>query len=180
MFKTLKNIAETGIRFTIAYALIAALFVMNTINIPYPLTSTVKAPLFLMGLYYWSVYRPTLLPVWLVFSFGLLMDIVSGMPFGLNALIFVTLQWLIRDQRKILTGQSFFVVWLGFTIVLACALLMQWGVFGVINGSWPSYRPLVIAFALSASLFPVIFLLLHSTHKILPVPHPLKMFTTGT
>lgn len=166
--------AETGLRLCSACFLMLVLLIFNVIAISYPFSGVIRAPFFLMAIYYWSIYRPTLVPSWFVFIAGSLIDLLSGLPLGLNALIFVLTQWIVADQRRFLMGQSFLMIWVGFAVVSAIAGGVQWTVFGLINGaSWPSLLPAAFSVFSGIVIFPVISLLLHLSHKILPAPRPL-------
>jgi rod shape-determining protein MreD len=160
---------EAGARKALPYGLLAALFFLSTISVPY-ITTDLKAPFFLMGLYYWSIYRPTLIPPWMAFAAGIICDFITGMPLGLNACIFVLAQWLVSDQRRFLMGQSFIMLWFGFLLLSLLTGLMQWMILGLVGAAWPSLTPLWFSIGLGFALFPVVCIILHWTHKALPVP----------
>lgn len=157
-----------GIRLLIPYTLMLLLFILNIVSFSFSLTGTIKAPLFLMAVYYWSIHRPTLIPAWLMFTAGVLVDFMTGLPPGLNALTFVTVQWFVSDQRRFLMGQPFFMIWTGFLIVDAASMFMQWCIFAIVNGYWPPIQPLGFSILLGAALFPAICILLRLSHKALP------------
>src|SRR5262245_20541391 len=98
---------ESSARRLVPYSLMALLLVLGSVHLPFAAGTDVKAPLFLMGLYYWSIYRPTLIPPWLTFVCGILADLIGGLPIGLSAVIFVLVRWIVSDQRRFLMGQSF-------------------------------------------------------------------------
>lgn len=158
------------LRLCVAHALVGLLFVLNIVSVSYPLSGLVKAPFFLMAIYYWSIYRPTLMPAWVVFIAGCLMDFISGFPLGLSALLFLAVRWLVSDQRRFLMGQNFMVVWFGYMIVSAAFLIANWGLFSLINMQLLSLKPLWVSLSLGIVLFPIVCILLHLTHKILPAP----------
>ena len=167
-FEIFLEYAEQTGRRVLPYGLMAVLLGLNNIAVPFSLANDIKAPLFLMALYYWSVYRPTLVPPWLVFIFGIISDVLSGAPMGLNAGLFVVMQWLVTDQRRFLMGQSFVVVWFGFLFVSIIAAFVEWLLFGLVHFSWPSLQPKLFSVLLGFALFPPVCLCLHWTHKILP------------
>lgn len=170
-FSTGTERAEAGIRYVAPYSLMAVLLVLNCVSFTFPVAGAVKSPLVLMAIYYWAIYRPTLIPAWLVFAAGIAMDLVSGIPaVGSTALVFVIVHWIVGDQRRYLMGQSFLMTWIGFVIVSGAAALAQWGIFGLVNGGWPPIRPLGFSILLGVALFPLVSMLLHLTHKILPEP----------
>ncbi|MGB4107200.1 MAG: rod shape-determining protein MreD [Alphaproteobacteria bacterium] len=170
-FSTGSERAEAGIRFIVPYSLMAVLLVFSIVSFTFPVAGSVKAPLLLMAIYYWAIYRPTLIPAWLVFTAGILVDFIIYYPVvGISALVFVVVHWIVSDQRRYLMGQSFLMTWIGFVIVSTVAGLAQWFIFGFLNGMWPPLRPLCFSVLLGVALFPVISMLLHITHKILPEP----------
>lgn len=154
--------------FALAYALIVFLFLVSA-QAPLLLSAGgAGAPFLLMGVYYWSAYRPTLVPLWLVFILGLLLDLLSGAPVGLNAFVLVAARWLVTDQRLFLTGQPFMIVWLGFIIVCAIAAAAQWLIYGLLSLRWSAPETVAAMVALGAVLFPPVNILLHATHQLLP------------
>lgn len=180
-FSTFAERIDAGARLLVPYGFMALLFILNVVAISYPLSGAVKAPLFLMGIYYWALYRPTLFPIGVVFAAGLLLDLFSGLPLGLNALVFVLVQWSVRDQRRFLMGQPFMMVWIGFVLLSAATGLLQWVLFGIAAGlSWPPLYPLCISVAFGAAMFPFVCIVLHLTHKLLPAPHPAARFSSQT
>ena len=179
-FSTFAERIDTGVRLLAAHCVIALLFIFNIVAISYPLSGPVKAPLFLMAIYYWAIYRPTLMPAWLVFIAGILLDLLSGVPVGLNTIVFMLIQWSVRDQRRFLMGQNFLMIWIGFVVLSVMAGLLQWAMFGLVNWGWPPLTPLWMSTAFGGSIFPFVCVILHLTHKILPAPHPAARFSSQT
>ncbi len=159
------------LRLSVAYLLIIFLFLLNVISPGVLRTGNIEVPLIIMAIYYWSAYRPTLLPLWFVFLLGILFDLLSWVPVGLNAMIFICVRWLVTDQRFFLTGQPFIIVWLGYILVSTMALMAQWALFGLSQLHWPPLDQLISEIVLGAVLFPLVSVILHATHKILPEIH---------
>ncbi len=159
---------ETIFRLIIAYALLAALFLLNLTALPVPHAGLIKPHLVLMAVYYWAIFRPTLIPTWLCFVVGILLDILSGMPPGLQAFILVIAQSLVRDQRKFLMAQPYISVWAIFGVVVAMAATIQWCLFGIANNfQWPAMMPAAASVAVTFCLFPVVSMALIMTHRML-------------
>ncbi len=162
---------EVRVRLVAPYSLMLVLFVFSTISFSFPVGGSIHAPFFLMAIYYWAIYRPTLIPPWFVFAAGLMIDLLSGIDtVGISALVFVVVQWVVADQRRYLMGQSFLMIWIGFMIVSTAAMVMSWVVFGLLTGGWLPPRPLGFSILLGMALFPLVSILLNLTHKILPEP----------
>jgi len=109
-----------------------------------------------------------MVPAWFAFALGILIDLVSGLPLGLNALLFVMVARVIQDQRKIFMGQPFFSVYFGYTLVSVGVEIMQWGIFCMVGMKWVAIEPALGAVLLGVAFFPLAFLLMNITHKILP------------
>jgi rod shape-determining protein MreD len=168
-FSTWTERAEASARLIAPYSLMAVLFIFNTVSFSFPLTGSITAPLLLMAIYYWAIYRPTLIPAWIAFAAGLLVDLISGIDtVGISALVFVIVRWVMTDQRRYFMGQSFLMIWIGFTIVEITALFVEWAVYGILGSGWLPLRPLYFSALMGVAVFPIVSMLLHMTHRILP------------
>ncbi len=156
------------IRMSVPYMFMALLFLLNLVPFSWLIGDGASVPLTLIAIYYWSIYRPTLLPEWLMFVVGIMLDLLSGMPVGINAFIFIVLRWSISRQRLFLTAQPFVMVWCGFLLANISYGLMSWALFGLAHFHWTPLQPVWVSIALGVGLFPFVNMLLHLTHKILP------------
>jgi rod shape-determining protein MreD len=92
--------------------LISLLFPIGSGMIFFPLLE-------LMALYYWSIFRPTLLPNWLLLVLGLIYDLLHGNIIGIKALTNLAYKYFITSQRRLFINQPFIVIWSGFIIISA-------------------------------------------------------------
>lgn len=165
---SLKKI-EDGARLLIPYLLLVLLMVLSAVRLPFLPVDVVKPPLVLMAVYYWAIYRPTLLPASLCFFAGVLTDILGGTPLGINAFIMVLTYWIVRDQRRFLRGQSYGTIWAIFGFVAILSSLIQWGLYGLAHFRWDMPLSTLEGAVTGVFLFPFVTLLLVATHRILPV-----------
>ena len=156
-------------RLVIPQILLGLMVLLGVMTLPLPYAGSARPSLVLMAVYYWSIYRPTLVPPFLCFFAGLLTDILSGMPLGLNALVLVVVQWIVRGQRRFLMGQTYKVLWAIFAIMAVMVSAATWGLYGAISMRWPPLAPLAGSVAVSVCLFPFVSLLLIYVHRMLPV-----------
>lgn len=159
---------ENGFRLLVPVALLAFLFLLSVVALPFPVVHSIKPAWVLMAIYYWSVFRPTLMPPSLCFFTGLLLDFISGLPLGVNAVIFTLAQWVVRDQRRFLMGQAFFTIWCVFALVAGLSLVLQWGLYGLVQFTWTSLTPVMVNLLATILLFPLVSLAMLAVHKILP------------
>lgn len=157
------------LRICVPYGVMFILFIFNMVFFSTPLSTTIEIPFVVMVVYYWSIYRPTLIPPLLVFIVGICLDSLSGFPLGLSSLVFLVIRKTVSEQRLFLTGQPFMVIWLGFGVVSALAALMQWVLFGLMHMHWTPIQPVNFTIIAGILLFPVIALLLNLSHRVLPL-----------
>lgn len=135
--------AGVTLRLVVPYIFIIFLFLLDLIPFHIPPFGEIRPCFSIMAIFYWSVYRPTLIPNWFVFLLGLMLDLVSGLPLGLNAFIFLLTYWIISDQRRVFVGQPFITIMLGFALVLSVSNIMRWVLFSLVSGAWPPFMPVL-------------------------------------
>lgn len=161
-----------AMRLVLAQGVIALFLLLNVVSFSMPHAGDVKPFFLLMVVYYWAIYRPTVMPIAYTFVLGLLLDLLTHVPVGLNALALVGLQTIVQKSRLFLMGQPYVVVWLGFFIMTLanCVFLFLFVVLSTFQ--MPSLQALYqtgIALLLSVLLFPLASFLLQGIHRLLPV-----------
>lgn len=78
------------------------------------------------SVYFWTLYRPGLMPPPAVFGLGLLSDLLTAAPLGVNTLILLLLHASVLSQRRVLVKQSFLLVWIGFALMAGAVLGLGW------------------------------------------------------
>lgn len=169
---TVKDKIERHSRLGVAYFGIAIFFLLNVVFLGFPYMQGIETPLLLMVIYYWSVYRPTLIPIWFVFCLGLLFDLLSALPLGLTAFGFVLVNIVVTDQRMFLMGQPYITLWFGFFLVTLAQSFMQWAIFGLLHFQWSNIDTILASSILGSLFFPIGSLFLHMIHKVLPGSGP--------
>jgi rod shape-determining protein MreD len=111
-------------------------------------------------LYYWSIYRPTILPFWAAFVLGFLIDLVSGNLLGLNAFVLVLSMIMISNQRRYLLSQPFATQWAGFLCVSVAVECIRWLVMMLVNWAYLSPVSGFVSAVFSAVLYPVTALIM--------------------
>jgi rod shape-determining protein MreD len=132
---------------------IAVLLTVLPLGIPF--AAVVTPFLSLMAVYYWSIYRPDLLPPAVVFVLGVLQDMLTGGPVGLLALVLLLVQALAVSQRRILLGQAFSVEWAGLLLVVAGAGAVSWTLASVYYLALVPPVPFVVQALITVALYPL-------------------------
>jgi rod shape-determining protein MreD len=129
---------------------------------------TAATPFFaLMAIYYWTLYRPDLLPFAVVFAAGLLADLLEGAPLGMSSLVLLLAYGLVLSQREHLVMRRFTVIWLGFLAVAAAAAVVQWGVVSLFYGMVLDGRAFLFQGVLTVAVYPVVSYLLTRVQRTL-------------
>ncbi len=148
---------DTAARQITPFALTMMFMLLTVLPLQVPRLG-VAGPLWvLMSVYYWTLYRPDLMPAAAAFIVGLMFDAVSGAPLGVNALAFLIAHRLVVTQRRFFHGKPFVIVWLGFAIVAGGVFAMGWLVSSLWHGTILDQRALILRYLLTVGLFPVVF-----------------------
>ncbi len=131
-------------------------FLIILLAIPLPMGVDVAPMLPMVAVYYWAIYRPDLLPSWVVFLLGVLFDALYGTPLGVNTLIFLLVYGVAASQRRFFIGKSFLVSWWAFCLLAAAVSLLSWLIIVAINRHILPFWPLVIQYILTVGLFPLL------------------------
>ncbi len=149
------------------YALLFLLLVFNLVDIPFLQDGAGRLSFLLIGIYFWTIYRPSMLPYPLVFAAGLLLDFLSGGLVGLYALCFMVLVMVVRGQRRFLLGQSWPVIWAGFCVAVTLITAIQIIVYGLAAWSLPPLLPAAFGLLTSFFLYPLILPLMMLLNRLL-------------
>lgn len=158
---------ETGLAAIARYArrvvpglTIVLLILIGVLPLPLPYHGEVVPWLPLMGLYYWVVFRPDLMPRPVVFAIGLLHDAILGAPFGLMALTYLLVHAFVLTQRRFLVGKPFWIFWSGFAMVAPVAVFVAWLTASILRGALLPGEATLVALALTVVTFPLVAWLL--------------------
>lgn len=136
------------------FALSVLLVVLSVVPVPIPGYALVAPALSLMAVYYWAIHAPHLMPPAAVFALGLLQDILSGAPMGVNVLVLLLVYAVMRNQRRPFLGQPFSVMWFGFVVVAPVATFAQWLVASAAIGKLIPAHATTVALLLTLALYP--------------------------
>lgn len=156
------------LRLSLAYLVMLVFFLLNLAAFPVPVIGEVNPFFMLMAVYYWSVFRPTMVPPVFCFFVGLATDLLSGGVLGLNAVLLVMTQWLISSQRRFLMGQPYLMMWLAFGLVASLVGILRWALQSLALWEILPPVPLIVSTGATFLLFPSLTLLLIGLHRLLP------------
>jgi len=125
-----------------------------------PHFSTISPALALMAVFYWSIFRADLMSMLGAFLIGLVVDLITAGPLGLNAMMLLITHELGVSQRRVFLGSSFLVNWWGFAMVAVGAGLLSWAIASLVHWQVHAVRPILAQLMLSLGLYPLIYWLL--------------------
>lgn len=131
----------------------------------------VAPSLALMAVYYWAIHRPDLLRPSAAFAVGLLQDLLSGAPLGMNALVFVLIHQGVVRQRRFFLANSFLLLWWGFALIVLGAMFIQWIAYSVLSLKLLAMDAALFQALLTLSLFPLFAWLFIRVHRAFLQPH---------
>lgn len=121
----------------------------------------------LIGIAYWTLTRPRSLRTTSIFCLGLLMDIVSFVPLGVHAFIFVMMQLILTRQRRFLLGQGFWVLWTAYALLGLTVYVSLYMLLSPVQPSATSFSQGLIGVALSWTCVPLVVWLLSHLNTIM-------------
>ncbi len=141
--------------------------IIGVTPVPVPYYAIVAPSLPLMAVYYWAVLRPELMPRTAVFAIGLLQDVLSGVPLGVNALVLLLAHAVLLHQRRYLVGKSFWMFWLGFVMLAPAAGVLIWLLVAILRGALIAPDATMFNILMTIAVFPLLAWILSHTQRAL-------------
>ena len=129
--------------------------------------SSVSPALALIAVYYWTIHRPDLMPMLVVFLLGLLDDFFSGAPLGLGAFTLLVCRALVVERFHAYGSRSFWMLWWGF-LLSAVVLFLQWIILCILEQTLVPVVPVFFSWAVTVALFPVLAAAFQPIHRRIP------------
>ena len=146
---------------TVLFLIIIMILPYNTV-----LISDIMPFLTLIGVYYWSVFKPELLPIGVVFILGLLQDVLLGSPLGLMPLLLIVVQQFIYNQGRQFLERDYLFNWFFFVMIVAGFGFLNWGITSLYFKTLLDYWSILGQIFLTVAFYPVITGLLGLTKKL--------------
>ncbi len=146
------------------------LVLIGVLPLGLPHLNSVAPVLALMAVFYWSIFRSDLMTMLDAFLIGLLLDLLSGGPLGLNAATLLLIHELGVSQRRVFLGSSFLVNWTAFALVAGAVLPIGWLIVSLLHWSLLPTAPVLAQFLLSLAIYPAAYWLFSRLERRLPRP----------
>lgn len=133
------------------------------VRLPLPVPLSPDLPL--MAVFYWTIYRPDLMPPSVILAAGLLLDLLAGGPVGITSLAFLLVSGVLMTQRRVFLSKPFAVTWWGFALIATLVAAIRWAMAALIAGrSVPLAEPTGQLLA-TVALFPLVAWVLVVTQR---------------
>lgn len=115
----------------IARHMLPTLFAFLTIiflssPLPIPGSTELLLAIIINTVFFWSLWRPSGMPVVNVFFIGLFMDLTESAPFGIHTFTLLLIYGVIEYCRFYLMRVHFFIVWGMLSLIGLSTALLQW------------------------------------------------------
>ena len=135
-----------------------------------PGQAELQASVAVASVFFWSLFRPAAMLPLIVFLIGLLEDLLGYAPPGVGVLSLLLVHGIAMRWRRLLTRQSFLLVWLAFAGVGAGAAVLQWAMMAVLTWRLLPPGPVLFQALVAAGLYPGLVTLLTRAHQSLAAP----------
>ncbi len=138
---------------------------LATLPVRMPHDLPVVPDLSLMAVFYWTIYRPDLMPISFLFIVGLIEDCVTGGALGVTSLILVGTHGILLGQRRVFLGKPFALTWWGFALVACGAAILRYLIASWQAGTLVAITQAVMQCVSTLVLFPLVVGLCVGLHR---------------
>lgn len=143
------------------------LIIFSTFTLDFVAVDNVHVVFFLASLFYWVVYSPIVLPLWVVFLGGLYIDFSVDGLLGLHAFSFIAYYAILYRMRRIILTQPIVYQYCVFGVTAVFFELLRWSLLSLLTWQIWAFFPSLVAVVINLVAFPVIILVLKGLHRIL-------------
>lgn len=136
------------------FVLSLLLVLVSVLPTQIPEFGRISPNLAIMATFYWAIYRPDLFPAPAAFVLGMWLDLLTGTPLGINALVLLLVHWAVTAQRRFFQGKSFGVVWWAFALITVGAAALFWGLTTAYHLTLLDPAPIVFQTLVTIALYP--------------------------
>jgi rod shape-determining protein MreD len=110
----------------------------------------------LAAVFYWTVNRPDIFPVWSLFIVGLFRDFLMGDPLGLWTTVYLVIYAVSLSQRMLFVGSAAHSPWMGFALFAALGGVLSWAISSLYFGALMPAGQVAFQMGLTALVYPLI------------------------
>ena len=151
-----------------AFSLLALIAITHLpFSLP-PITGFIIPSIVIVLIFIWSLESPENLPPWLIFTLGLIADVLSSGPIGYWPLYYLCAQafsfWFARNP----VNTGLLLSWIGFLFTAFVTTFLGWAVATLYFVRIAEWQPMIIGAAIVAISYPLIFWLSGASRERAP------------
>ncbi len=129
-------------------------------------------PMFsVISVFYWSLYKPRVMPYWFAFALGLVQDALFGQPLGFMSLLLLLFKALVHTQRRMLAREAFWAIWFGFAMLTFTFFSLYWMIISLYQMKVLDWQPALLQWSATAASYPLVHIFFSALHAIIPSRH---------
>jgi rod shape-determining protein MreD len=167
---TLWHTLDVAARYAFPVGLTAIVLLLLSAPIGMPGQAQMQPAWALASVYFWTLFRPSSLPAFAVFSLGLLLDLLAQGPIGVGVLILLLTHATALRARRSLARQGFALVWLVFVLFAAAGASLEWALVSLLTWRLLPPWPGLFEFGLAVGAYPFLSALLTRAHGGIAAP----------
>ena len=146
------------------WVLLTILFLLSIVPFDIGILKDAHPMFLLIGVFYWSLFRPDFISNIVLFVLGLWHDAILDNPLGMTALILIATSVTTIRQRKLLLHQPFWILWGVFGFVALTAGFFIFLLNMIFLSGFVPVIPYFLDIGLSFILFPLLVVFLKMTN----------------
>jgi rod shape-determining protein MreD len=147
-------------------ALTILLLILSLVPWRLPFLPPLGLSLIVISVYYWTIHRPSLMPLAAVFAIGVVADLTGGAPL-VSPLVLVAVAGVSLSIRRWLVGASPIIVWGGFVVAVFDAAIFAWLLMWYVSGTMPAAGPGLSGALLGAAAYPLLASLFTRVQRVI-------------
>lgn len=120
-----------------------------------------------MSIFYWLVYAPIVMPLWLILLIGIWIDALNGTPFGMTSLSLFMVTMVLLAHRYLIVNEGFVVIWTSFAVTILIYSSLHWGILSLYYMTPMPVIYAVLQAGISILIYPLVHKCFTSLHKAL-------------
>lgn len=153
---TLLQRLDRAARAALPTTLAVALLVLSGVPLGLPGLRGLAPAFALPIVFFWSIWRPGLVPPASVFGIGLLADLLGAAPLGVTALVLLLLASAVESNRRRLLRQSALTTWMFFLVYAAFCQALTWFLASALSLRLMPVPPVLFQYGLTVALYPAL------------------------
>jgi len=121
-------------------------------NASFIIPSIISALIFI-----WSIYEPDNVKPWMIFTLGLVADVISSGPIGFWSLYYLSVQGMAFWFGRNPTNTGLLLSWIGYLIATVVVTFLGWVVTTLYTMQSADWRPMLVGAGMVSIGFPLIY-----------------------